>query len=301
LAADNKTLYFNSNGHPGYGDADIYVTTRLDETWTNWSEPVNLGPVINSPEWDGYITIPASGEFAYFSSLKNSLGSDDIFKIKLFPSIKPQVVVLYDFQFKDKVTNRLVTPKISFQTLGEVKDSSNIVNWTFDEETQLNKSILSVGKKYEIAATLESYGDFRTILDLSKETKYKELKAVFEMLPLVQGQEMVLQNLFFDQGQSIIKEESFEELEKVKKIMAENPSMEILLEGHTDNQGDMLKNIKLAEDRVNAVKDYITKDGVVDGKRIGIKSWGPYKPVLRNSSEEARKKNRRVEFTITKM
>jgi outer membrane protein OmpA-like peptidoglycan-associated protein len=301
LAADNKTLYFNSNGHPGYGDADIYVTTRLDDSWTKWTEPVNLGPDINSPEWDGYITIPASGEFAYFSSLKNSLGSDDIFKIKLFPSIKPQMVVLYDFQFKDKVTNNILTPKISFQALGEVKDTTNAINWTYDEETLLNKSILSIGKKYEINATLESYGDFKATVDLSKETKYKELKAVFEMLPLVQGQKMVLQNLFFDQGQSIIKEESFEELEKVKKIMAENPSMEILLEGHTDNQGDMLKNIKLAEDRVNAVKDYITKDGVVDGKRIGIKSWGPYKPVLRNSSEEARKKNRRVEFTITKM
>lgn len=301
LAADNKTLYFNSNGHPGYGDADIYVTTRLDDSWTKWTEPVNLGPDINSPEWDGYITIPASGEFAYFSSLKNSLGSDDIFKIKLFPSIKPQMVVLYDFQFKDKVTNNILTPKISFQALGEVKDTTNAINWTYDEETLLNKSILSIGKKYEINATLESYGDFKATVDLSKETKYKEIKAVFELLPLVQGQKMVLQNLFFDQGQSIIKEESFEELEKVKKIMAENPSMEILLEGHTDNQGDMLKNIKLAEDRVNAVKDYITKDGVVDGKRIGIKSWGPYKPVMRNSSEEARKKNRRVEFTITKM
>ncbi|CAN1509435.1 OmpA-like domain [Spirosomataceae bacterium] len=301
LAADNKTLYFNSNGHPGYGDADIYVTTRLDDSWTKWTEPVNLGPDINSPEWDGYITIPASGEFAYFSSLKNSLGSDDIFKIKLFPSIKPQMVVLYDFQFKDKVTNNILTPKVSFQALGEVKDTTNAINWTYDEETLLNKSILSIGKKYEINATLESYGDFKATVDLSKETKYKEIKAVFELLPLVQGQKMVLQNLFFDQGQSIIKEESFEELEKVKKIMAENPSMEILLEGHTDNQGDMLKNIKLAEDRVNAVKDYITKDGVVDGKRIGIKSWGPYKPVMRNSSEEARKKNRRVEFTITKM
>lgn len=301
LAADNKTLYFNSNGHPGYGDADIYVTTRLDDSWTKWTEPVNLGPDINSPEWDGYITIPASGEFAYFSSLKNSLGSDDIFKIKLFPSIKPQMVVLYDFQFKDKVTNNILTPKISFQALGEVKDTTNAINWTYDEETLLNKSILSIGKKYEINATLESYGDFKATVDLSKETKYKEIKAVFELLPLVQGQKMVLQNLIFDQGQSIIKEESFEELEKVKKMMAENPSMEILLEGHTDNQGDMLKNIKLAEDRVNAVKDYITKDGVVDGKRIGIKSWGPYKPVMRNSSEEARKKNRRVEFTITKM
>lgn len=301
LAADNKTLYFNSNGHPGYGDADIYVTTRLDESWTNWSEPVNLGPVINSPEWDGYITIPASGEFAYFSSLKNSLGSDDIFKIKLFPSIKPQVVIMYDFQFKDKMTNKLIMPQIRFEALDQVKDSTSIVNWTFDEETLLNKSILSTGKKYELTATLGGYGDFKVIVDLSKETKYKEIKAVFDLLPLVEGQKMVLQNLFFDQGKSIIKDESFEELEKVRKMMTENPQMEILLEGHTDNQGDMFKNIKLAEDRVQAVKEYITKDGAIDKKRIAIKSWGPYKPVVRNSTEEARKKNRRVEFTITKM
>lgn len=301
LAADNKTLYFNSNGHPGYGDADIYVTTRLDDTWVNWTEPVNLGPVINSPEWDGYITIPASGEFAYFSSLKNSLGSDDIFKIKLFPSIKPQVVVMYDFQFKDKLTEKIVTPKITFEAIVPVKDSTSIVHWTTDEETLFNKSILSVGRKYEITATLDSYGEFKTVLDLSKETKYKEIKVTFDLLPLVKGQKMVLQNLFFDQGKSIIKEESFEELEKVKKIMTENPLMEILLEGHTDNQGDMFKNIQLAEDRVNAVKEYITKDGLISVSRIAIKSWGPYKPVVRNSTEEARKKNRRVEFTITKM
>ncbi|HLO43442.1 MAG TPA: OmpA family protein [Leadbetterella sp.] len=301
LAADNKTLYFNSNGHPGYGDADIYVTTRLDDSWTNWSEPVNLGPVINSPEWDGYITIPASGEFAYFSSLKNSLGSDDIFKIKLFPSIKPQVVVMYDFQFKDKVTNKIISPKITFEALDKVKDSTSLVHWTVDEETLYNKSILGVGKKYEMTATLESYGDFKTVLDLTKETKYKEIKVSHDMLPLVKGQKMVLQNLFFDQGKSVIKEESFEELEKVKKMMTENPSMEILLEGHTDNQGDMFKNIQLAEDRVNAVKEYLTKDGAILASRIAIKSWGPYKPVVRNSTEEARKKNRRVEFTITKM
>jgi WD40-like Beta Propeller Repeat len=133
LAADNKTLYFNSNGHPGYGEADIYMTTRLDDTWTNWSVPVNLGPVINSPEWDGYITIPASGEYAYFSSLKNSIGSDDIFKIKLFPSIKPQIVVMYDFQFKDKVSNRFLSPKVKFEKVSEKYDSTNVVNLTYDD------------------------------------------------------------------------------------------------------------------------------------------------------------------------
>ena len=301
LAADNKTLYFCSDGHPNYGETDIFMTKRLDDTWTNWSDPVNLGPTINSPEWDGFITIPASGEYAYYSSTKNSLGSDDIFKIKLFPSIKPQVVVMYDFQFKDKVTNNIISPKITFEALDKVKDSTSLVHWTVDEETLYNKSILGVGKKYEMTATLESYGDFKTVLDLTKETKYKEIKVSHDMLPLVKGQKMVLQNLFFDQGKSVIKEESFEELEKVKKMMTENPSMEILLEGHTDNQGDMFKNIQLAEDRVNAVKEYLTKDGAILASRIAIKSWGPYKPVVRNSTEEARKKNRRVEFTITKM
>jgi outer membrane protein OmpA-like peptidoglycan-associated protein len=199
------------------------------------------------------------------------------------------------------VTNKVVMPKITFESLEQLKDSTSLINWTFDEETLLNKSILNIGKKYQITATLETYGDFRSIIDLSKETKYKEIKATFDMLPLVEGQKMVLHNLFFDQGKSIIKEESFEELEKVRKMMTENPSMEILLEGHTDNQGDMFKNIRLAEDRVQAVKDYITKDGAIEAKRIAIKSWGPYKPVVRNSTEEARKKNRRVEFTITKM
>lgn len=303
LAADNKTLYFNSNGHPGYGDADIFVSTRLDDTWTNWSEPINLGPVINSPEWDGYITIPASGEYAYFSSSKNSVGSDDIFKVKLFPAIKPQIVNLFDFQFKDKATQAVLTPVTNIHIQETANDTMKVnapvVN--FDEETGTFKTILVTGKKYQVTAKLDGYGDINTMVDLTKESRYKEIKKVFEMLPMVAGQKMVLQHLLFDQGLAVIREESHEELEKIKHLMQDNPSMEILLEGHTDNQGDMFKNIKLAEDRVIAVKNYLCEDGKINPKRIKVKSWGPYKPVERNTSEEARKKNRRVEFTIIKM
>jgi outer membrane protein OmpA-like peptidoglycan-associated protein len=303
LAADNKTLYFNSNGHPGYGDADIYVTTRLDDTWTNWSEPVNLGPVINSPEWDGYITIPASGEFAYFSSLKNSIGSDDIFKIKLFPSIKPQIVSLYDFDFKDKLSGNLIKPELRFERI-EDKGNSKLdkkVSYSFDDENIMFKSLLENGQKYEMVASLVGYGEVSDRVDLSNEKFYKEIRKTFEMLPMVEGQKMVLNKLFFDQGLAVIKDESIEELEKIKNLMKENPNMEILLEGHTDNQGDMKLNIKLAEDRVLAVKNYLSADGSIVPDRIAIKSWGPYKPIMRNTSEEARKKNRRVEFTIVKM
>lgn len=303
LAADNKTLYFISNGHPSFGDADIYVTTRLDDTWTNWTLPINLGPIINSPEWDGYITIPASGEYAYFSSSRNSIGSDDIFKVKLFPAIKPQIVNLLEAQFKDKFTQKVIIPQL---TITQVADNKEKVNTdspviTYDDENLLFKTILTSGNKYILDAKLSGYGDFQFTIDLTKETGYKELKKNFELLPIAEGQKMILQNLLFDQSSAVIRDESFEELEKIKNIMLANPTMEILLEGHTDNQGDMKKNIQLAEDRVKAVREYITKSGQISENRIKVKSWGPYKPLERNSSEEARKKNRRVEFTILKM
>jgi len=71
LAADGQTLYFSSEGHSGYGKADIFKTDRLDDTWTNWSEPQNLGPVVNSPGADSKYNIPASGEYAYYSTTNN--------------------------------------------------------------------------------------------------------------------------------------------------------------------------------------------------------------------------------------
>ncbi len=94
VGADSKTIYFSTPGFAGYGDNDIFLSRRLDSTWTNWSEPENLGNLINTARWDGYFTIPASGEFAYLSSEERSIGGEDIFRIKLFPSIKPDPVAI---------------------------------------------------------------------------------------------------------------------------------------------------------------------------------------------------------------
>ena len=93
IAADNRTLYFSSKGHLGYGDADIFMSQRLDETWTNWSEPINLGSEINTPKWDSYFSVVASGEYAYTCSYDN-LNKEDIFRIKLPANAKPQSVVV---------------------------------------------------------------------------------------------------------------------------------------------------------------------------------------------------------------
>jgi len=73
LASDGVTIYFSTNGLPGYGKNDIFLSRRLDDSWTNWSEPENLGPSVNTPDFDAYFSIPASGDFAYLVSGENSL------------------------------------------------------------------------------------------------------------------------------------------------------------------------------------------------------------------------------------
>jgi outer membrane protein OmpA-like peptidoglycan-associated protein len=83
LSADGKTLYFSSDRPGGQGSQDIYLTRRLDDTWQNWRKPQNLGPPVNTDEYDAYYSISAKGDYAYFMSAKGSLGKKDIFRLAL--------------------------------------------------------------------------------------------------------------------------------------------------------------------------------------------------------------------------
>ncbi len=123
LAADGKTMYFSSTGHPGFGSYDMYMSKRLDDTWTNWSKPLNLGDKINSDEMDIYYTIPAAGDYAYFSSGKTMFGMNDLFRIRLPKEIRPEFVdmkklVANNTTKSDNIpTNTtLVTPKPTITT-----------------------------------------------------------------------------------------------------------------------------------------------------------------------------------------
>ncbi len=94
LAADDRSLYFASNGHPGFGGYDMFLSRRIDDSWTNWSRPLNLGSRINSERDEYYYTLPASGDYAYFSSDRGGYGAADIFRIRLPKSGRPDPVSL---------------------------------------------------------------------------------------------------------------------------------------------------------------------------------------------------------------
>lgn len=114
LAADNRTIYFASNGHSGYGGFDMFMSRRLDDTWTNWSEPLNMGQWINSSYDDFYYTIPASGDYIYYSSRNNSYGGADLFRIPLPPELQPAPIALLKTKLIDVETGEPVMAEISY-------------------------------------------------------------------------------------------------------------------------------------------------------------------------------------------
>jgi len=297
LAADGRSLYFTSSGHAGFGNGDIFVSRRLDASWGNWSEPENLGPAINTPEWDGYFTIPASGDYAYLSSRAGSMGEDDIFRLKLYPAIKPDPVAIISGHVLDAVSKKPMASSVTSSVLGDSTDRSK---FDYNPETGEYRIILPTQKTYNLTASREGYFPTTETLDLSKDKRFRDIKRNLYLVKIAPGQKIVMREVLFEQSQFMLQLGGNTELDRIVTMLNEHPTMELLIEGHTDNQGDWDLNIKLSEDRVRVVKDYLLKHGIAE-ERIQTKAWGPSKPVASNTNEEKRKQNRRVEFTILKL
>lgn len=297
LALDNKTLYFTSSGRSGYGGGDVFLSRRLDDTWLNWSKPENLGPNINTAKHDSYFNIPASGEYGYFSSADNTIGREDIFRIRLMPAIKPDPIATITGSVFEFETTTPVKAEISARIL---KTGAIFSKTTYEGDGGEFKLILPLKESYVITADEKAYFSSTEEVDLTDETGFRTIRKNLFLQPIKPGQQIRLANNMFSQSSADITEASFQELDRIIGIMNEYPEMEILLEGHTDNQGDTKKNIKLSEDRVLEVKKYLVLKGI-SAFRIQTKAWGPAKPIANNLTEATRQKNRRVEFTILKM
>jgi len=295
IAADGKTLYFSTKGISGYGNNDIFLSRRLDDTWLKWSEPENLGSVINTPEWDGYFTISALTDFAYFSSRENSLGEEDIFRLVIPESIKPKAVIQLTGGVYNKVDNNPISARINVQSMTD----GDTVCVSYDPVTGDYKMMLPTKQSYIISTTKKGFMTVSEPLDFTKENKFKEVKKNIYLLPIEAGQKITLNSVFFEQSKAIIIDTSFPELDIIVQSMKENPTMEIMLEGHTDNQGDWDANLLLSKDRVKEVQKYLSTKGI-NMKRIQVQGYGSTRPVASNNSEEKRRLNRRVEVTIIK-
>jgi outer membrane protein OmpA-like peptidoglycan-associated protein len=297
LSHDGKTLYFASNGRPGFGDLDIFVTQRNDKDWTSWSEPLNLGSTINSPSFDAYYTVPAAGNFAYLVSYDGGFGKADIFRVRLGENSISKPVVLVHGKVINKRNNKPVGATIVFEDL---KNGKQVGEARSDPQTGMYQIVLPYGVNYGFMARAKGFFSVRENFNTTVMDRFKELDLDLLLVPIEIGETVKLNNVFFDAGLASLKPESFAELGHLAVMMRHNPTIEIELEGHTDNQGSLEYVLqKLSEDRIASVKNFLVQRGVSPDRIAGF-GYGGSKPVAPSDTEGNRLKNRRVEFKIVK-
>lgn len=295
LASDNKTLYFSSKGFSTYGSADIFMTKRLDESWMNWTEPVNLGNKINTPDWDAYFRIPASADYVYYTSTNGTASGElDIFRLKLPEEVKPAPVFLVKGRVLNKETKQAVKARLNYENL---KTNKIVGEATSNPKTGEYQIVLPYGENYGYFASVSRYYAVNQNLDATNLKEYKEVVQDIYLSPIKVGEVVRLNNIFFETAKADLKNESFAELDRVVKLLKENQSLKIQIQGHTDNVGSDVANQSLSDSRAKSVVNYLVSKGV-NSERLLSKGFGETQPLKTNDTEEGRAWNRRVEFKI---
>ncbi len=298
LASDGVTLYFSSNRKGTLGSNDIWMTKRLDKTWTKWSEPVNLGSPINTENWDAFFTLDAGGEYAYLTTSLNTYGESDIVRVKLMEKEKPNPVVMVTGNVYNLKTKEPLSASLIYETL---PDGVEVGNGVSSERDGSFKIVLPYDKNYSIRASADKFFAISENLNLDSLIKagYKEIHKDLYLAPIEVGTIVRLNNVFFDFDKWDLRPESFVELDRVVTLLKENPGIVIEMSAHTDSRGSDEYNFKLSDNRARSVMEYILSKGI-PANRITSQGYGETKPVVDNDTDEHRQLNRRVEFKITK-
>lgn len=299
LHPDMKTLYFSSDGHYGLGGYDIYMTQRLSmDSWTEWSEPVNIGKAINSP-YDDTFYLTATGDKALMVSSRegNSYGQRDIYMVEIPEEYQPEPITLVQGQFTN--TNGEGTPTHIAWHEKENKENGGKIK----TDREGNYSIfLKNGKKYVLYAENDKKFGNSVMLDLSTSAKSGYIAAESTELSSIDKNDpnrkpIILKTLHFDHDSDVIRPESYFDLNRLVTLLQTHSDLYIRIEGHTDSDGDDDFNFNLSNRRAKAVEAYLIQQGV--GNKVkGAEGFGESRPRAENTTEVGQQLNRRVEFII---
>jgi len=300
LSPDGKTLYFSSDGHPGLGRLDVFKSVRLSDTsWTEWSEPENLGRYINSVDDDWGYKFGITGDSAFFASKNrdDSYGGWDLYSVTIPKAYKPQRVVIIKGKIYDQNGNPLEA-SIKWEDLSSGKSLGELHSNPTTGEYII---ALPYGYNYGYYVQKENYYPTSGNIDLKKNTKdsiiYRNIKLISSQEILKEQQKITINNIFFDFDDYSLKQESYPELNRLLDYLKTIQFNKIIIEGHTDDIGDDAYNLNLSQKRAQSVANYLISKGISKSK-IHTEGYGAKKPLAPNTTEENRALNRRVEISI---
>ena len=157
---------------------------------------------------------------------------------------------------------------------------------------------LPAGKNYGISIQANGYLFHSENFDIPESSDYKEVNNDFTLKKIDIGSNIVLRNIFFDYGKSSLSKASTMELDRLARILQENPTIQVEISGHTDYTGSDEFNQRLSEKRAAAVVNYLVNEKDIERSRLKAVGYGKKYPIASNETEEGRRKNRRTEFKI---
>jgi len=285
IAADGKTLYFSSTGHPGLGGYDIFKINL-----TRDDKPSQLGSPVNTEKDDFSLTFDEKNNVAYFAS--NRSGNDDLYKA--IPVCGVDLIAL--------ITDAKTGKKLDMAKVTAVDDKKSIVGNDVSNSQGSAKFRLACNQDFNVQVSRDGY--VSQIVPVEKANNIeKTLNIALQPIEeIVKEDEVVLNDIFFEYNESNITEPAAFELDKLVQVMQKNPKMVILVKAHTDNRGTDKYNLTLSDRRAKACVQYVMSKGIAEN-RISGKGMGESEPIVDckdKCTEEDHAKNRRSEFLIVK-
>lgn len=292
IHADNQTLYFNSNGHPGYGMTDLFMVKK--DSADKWAIPKNLGYPINTIDDEGSLIVSSDGKTSYYASDgSDTKGGLDLYSFQLRSDIQALKTNWVRGKVFDKKTNQGLPSSVE---LTDVHTRRLVSKLQTDEEGNYLVT-LPAGKNYAFNVNRKGYLFYSDNFSMIGNVADSPLVVNIPLQPIEKGASIVLKNIFFDSKQFELKPESLSELDQVVRLLVENPALSIQINGYTDNVGKPADNLILSNNRSKSVTAYIISKGI-DPKRLVAKGFGEMVPVASNATEEGKAQNRRTELSI---
>jgi outer membrane protein OmpA-like peptidoglycan-associated protein/Tfp pilus assembly protein PilF len=292
MYADNQTLFFNSNGHPGYGQADLFFSKKITDS--TWSEPENLGYPINTIDEEGSLIVAADGKTAYYASDgSDTRGGLDLYSFQLREDIQPPRTLWVKGKVYDAKTKNGLPSSVELTDI----NTRRLISKVQTDEDGNYLTTLPVGKDYAFNVNRKGYLFFSENynIDARSDSAYT---ADIPLQPIEAGASVILKNIFFDSKKTELKSASVVELDKVIQLMSDNPKLKILITGFTDNVGKPQDNIVLSNGRALSVVTYLLASRQIARERLQFKGLGAAKPIADNNTEQGKALNRRTELSV---
>ena len=302
---NNKKLYFSSNGHVGLGGLDVYEAPFDDEN--GFLEVRNMGKPVNSKNDDFSFIVNEETQKGYFASnRRGGKGDDDIYS---FSRLIPEEI---NYNAIAGVVTELVTGDVMPEALVTLLDENNIKlkEVIADKNGSFVFEDLDGNTKYTLKTTKDSFSEDATTVSMKANELVEvavTMKKLEELIVIEEGiKKLKLDMIFFDFDKAYIRLDAATELNKLVRIMTENPTMVIKIESHTDSRGNAVYNKYLSDRRAKSTRNYIISKGI-DPKRIESAIGYGEERLLNECdgtvrcSKEKHQLNRRSEFIILNM